>query len=102
MINLTTDNYHQEVENSHRPVMMDFWATWCDPCRRFSPVIKEVAQERNLKLCRVNVDDEPDLARRFGVMSIPTVVFLKDGKEFDRKVGVMPPKAFTDVLDANL
>ena len=99
MINLTTDNYHQEEENNRRPVMMDFWATWCDPCRRFSPVIEEVAQERNLKLCRVNVDDEPELAARFGVMSIPTVIFFQDGKEIDRKVGVMPVGAYTAVLD---
>lgn len=90
MINLTTDNYHQEVENSRRPVMMDFWATWCDPCRRFSPVIEEVAQERNLKLCRVNVDDEPELAAAFHISAIPTALLIQNGRVIDRSDGVCP------------
>ena len=79
--------------------MVDFWATWCGPCKMLSPVIDGLADRYEGK---VNVDEEPDLARRFGVMSIPTVVFLKNGQEFDRKVGVMPPQAFSGVLDTNL
>ena len=84
--------------------MVDFWASWCGPCKMLSPVVESIADQYEGKVLvgKVNVDEEPDLARRFGVMSIPTVVFLKNGKEFDRKVGVMPAGAFTSVLDNNL
>ena len=84
--------------------MVDFWASWCGPCKMLSPTVEALAEQYEGKalVCKVNVDEEPDLARRFGVMSIPTVVFLKNGREFDRKVGVMPAEAFTQVLDKNL
>ena len=97
--------------------MVDFWADWCGPCKMLSPLIESLGDQYAGKVLvgalaeqyvgrvltgKVKVDEDPELARRFGVMSIPTVVFLKNGREFDRKVGVMPPKAFTDVLDANL
>ena len=103
VIKITKDNYRQEVLQSDKPVLLDFWASWCGPCRMVSPIVDEIAQERgDIKVGKINVDEEPDLARRFGVMSIPTVVFLKNGREFDRKVGVMPAEAFTQVLDKNL
>ena len=84
--------------------MVDFWADWCGPCKMLSPVIESLADQYEGKVLvgKVNVDEEPDLARRFGVMSIPTVVFLKNGQEFDRKVRVMPPQSFSGVLDTNL
>ena len=84
--------------------MVDFWADWCGPCKMLSPIIEDLAGVYDGKVLtgKVNVDDEPELAQRFGVMSIPTVVFLKNGQEVDRKVGVMPKEAFTAVLDANL
>ena len=84
--------------------MVDFWASWCGPCKMLSPVVEEIAQQFEGKALvgKVNVDEEPDLARQFGVMSIPTVVFLKNGVEFDRKVGVMPGQVFVDILNKNL
>ena len=85
-------------------VMVDFWAGWCGPCKMLAPVIEDLAGKYEGKAIvgKVDVDQEQELAVRFGVMSIPTVVFFKDGKEFDRKVGVMPPEAYTALLDANL
>ena len=84
--------------------MVDFWADWCGPCKMLSPVVESIGSQYEGKVLvgKVNVDEEPELARRFGVMNIPTVVFLKNGQEIDRKVGVMPPQVFTGVLDANL
>ena len=84
--------------------MVDFWADWCGPCKMLSPVVESIGSQFDGKVLvgKVNVDEEPELARRFGVMNIPTVVFLKNGQEIDRKVGVMPPQVFTGVLDANL
>ena len=84
--------------------MVDFWADWCGPCKMLSPVIESIGGQYEGKVLvgKVNVDEEPELARRFGVMNIPTVVFLKNGQEIDRNVGVMPPQVFTGVLDANL
>ena len=93
-----------EIMDAAPLAMVDFWASWCGPCKMLSPTVEALAAQYEGKalVCKVNVDEEPDLARRFGVMSIPTVVFLKNGREFDRKVGVMPAEAFTQVLDKNL
>lgn len=84
--------------------MVDFWAVWCGPCKMISPSVESIAEQYDGKVLvgKVNVDEEPELARRFGVMSIPTVVFFKDGQEVDRKIGFMPPDAFTSVLDSLL
>ena len=85
-------------------MMVDFWANWCMPCRMLGPVIEQLAQDYEGKavIGKVDVDEQGELAMRYGVMSIPTVIFFKDGKELDRKVGVMPAQAFTGVLDSNL
>ena len=93
-----------EIMDAAPLAMVDFWAPWCGPCKMLSPAVEALAEQYEGKalVCKVNVDEEPDLARRFGVMSIPTVVFLKNGREFDRKVGLMPAEAFTQVLDKNL
>lgn len=84
--------------------MVDFWAEWCGPCKMLAPVIDQLGAQYEGKVLvgKINVDDEGELAQRFGVMSIPTVIFFKDGVEIDRKVGVMPAAAFQQVLDANL
>ena len=85
-------------------MMVDFWAVWCGPCRMLAPMVDDLAEKYAGKVVvgKVNVDEEQELAIRYGVMSIPTVIFFKDGKEIDRKVGVMPPEIFAKVLDANL
>ena len=98
-----TDEFDSAVEQAPL-AMVDFWADWCGPCKALSPAIESLAEQYEGKalIGKVNVDEERELAIRFGVMSIPTVVFLKNGREFDRKVGTMPAAVYTEVLDANL
>ena len=87
-ITITKNNFEQEVLRSDKPVLLDFWATWCGPCRMLAPEIEEIAREReDIKVGKVNVDDEGALASAFGIVSIPTVVLVQDGKEVARSVG---------------
>ncbi len=85
-------------------MMVDFWAEWCGPCRMLGPVIEDLAERYagRAAVGKVNVDEEQELAIRYGVANIPTVVFFKNGREIDRVVGTMPPEAFTEILDRNL
>ena len=103
MTHFNQESFNQAIAGDQL-VVVDFWAAWCGPCRMLGPVIEELDKKYAGKavIGKVNVDEEQELAIRFGVMSIPTVVFLKNGKEIDRKVGVMPPAAFEQVIEQNL
>ena len=91
-ITITKDNFEAEVLNSSVPVLLDFWATWCGPCRMIAPALEEIAAENagKLKVGKVNVDEEMELAMRFGVTSIPLLVVMQDGKVVNKAVGAMP------------
>ena len=103
MTNLNLQSFEAAMSEG-KLMMVDFWASWCGPCRMIAPVVEDIAKQYEGKalIAKVNVDEEQELAITNGVMSIPTVVFFKDGKEIDRKVGVMPDKAYAAVLDANI
>ena len=98
-INITKDNFNEEVVNSDKPVLLDFWAGWCGPCRMIAPIVEQIAEERSdIKVGKINVDDEPSLANQFGVMSIPTLVVMKDGEVVNQAVGVRPKEQILQLL----
>lgn len=90
-ISVNKNNFNQEVLNSDKPVLMDFWAPWCGPCRMVVPLVEEIAKERSdIKVVKINVDEEQELAMQFGVMSIPTLVVMKNGKIVNQFTGARP------------
>ena len=98
-INIDQNNIQSEVMNSDKPVLLDFWAPWCGPCRMVVPIVEEIARERNdIKVGKVNVDEQPELASRFGVVSIPTLVVMKNGKIVDQAIGARPKNASLGML----
>ena len=99
LLEITQSNYESEVLNSDKPVLLDFWAGWCGPCQMLSPVVDEIAGERDdIKVGKVNVDEQPDLAAQFQVMSIPMLVVMKDGQVANRSVGVIPKSEILALL----
>lgn len=99
VIKVTNDNFETAVLQTSKPVLIDFYATWCGPCRMVSPLVDEIAEENSdYQICKVDVDEAPELAQKFGVMSIPTLVVLKGGKVVAQNVGALPKRSILDML----
>ena len=99
-VKITKENFQRNAVQSGKPVLLDFWASWCGPCRMLSPIVDQVADERpDVKVGKVNVDEQPDLAAQFGVMSIPTLLVFKDGKLVNQSVGSRPKAGVLALLD---
>ena len=97
LLHITSENYETEVLKSDKPVLLDFWAAWCGPCQMIAPVVEQVAEElADVRVGKVNTDEQPELAGEFGIMSIPTLVLIKDGKEVKRSVGAVSKQEIID------
>ncbi len=101
VIVLTKENFGQEVLKAEKPVLVDFWASWCGPCMMVSPIVDEIAEEHpEYAVGKVNVDEQPELAAQFGIVSIPTLIVFKDGKPAAQTVGVRPKEAILEMLNS--
>ena len=99
IINLTKDSYHNEVMETEKVLVIDFWATWCGPCKMMAPVVEEVAKDYpDVKVCKVNVDEEPELSNAFKIVSIPTIVVIKNGEIIDSVVGYRPKEDIEKII----
>ena len=102
VIELNEANFENEVEKNNGLVLVDFWASWCGPCKMLSPIVDEIAEERNnIKVCKINVDEEQALAAKFGIMSIPTLVIFKNGNIVNKTIGVQPKSEILKMLASN-
>ena len=99
VVTITKENFQSEVVQSDKPVLLDFWATWCGPCRMVSPIVDQIADERSdIKVGKINVDEQPELAQQFRIISIPTLVVMKDGQIENKAVGAMPKEEILALL----
>ena len=100
-ITLTKDNFEKEVKESDKAVLIDFWATWCGPCKMIAPIIEEIAEEFSdeVKVCKVNIDDEPSLATKFGITSISTLLLVKNGEVVKTSVGYIPKEKIIELFE---
>ncbi len=103
IINLNEDNFDNEVMNSEVPCVVDFWAEWCGPCKSLSPILEEIASElgEKIKVTKANLDENQDLASKFSIRSIPTMLFFKNGKLIDQKVGLLPKSDLLEWIKSN-
>lgn len=100
-LNIVNETFSKEVLQSDRPVLVDFWASWCGPCRMVLPLVEEIAEEReDIKVCKINVDEQPDLTGRYNVMTIPTLMVFKGGKITAQVSGALPKEKILDLLEA--
>lgn len=104
IVTVATDNFEREVKKSDLPVMVDFWAEWCGPCRMVAPTLEQLAEEMDgkVRIAKLNVDDNQELAFQYGVQSIPTFILFKDGQVADRMMGAVPKAAFESFIQRNL
>ena len=99
VLHITKDTFEKDVLHSDKPVLLDFFAVWCGPCKMIAPVLDEIAAEReDIKVCKVNVDEEPELAAKYQVMSIPTLMVIKDGEVVNQSLGAKPKAQILDML----
>lgn len=99
VIKLTSENFEQEVLKAEKPVLVDFYADWCGPCQMMAPVIEEISEEVDAKVCKINIDEEMEIAQKYGVMSIPTFIVFKDGGVAKKDLGAKPKSAVLAMLD---
>lgn len=99
VVKLTKDNFEEEVLNSKGKVLVDFYATWCGPCMMLSPIVDQLSDEVDFKVCNIDTDEAEDIARQFGIMSIPCVIAFKDGKEFNRSVGLVDKNTLLKLME---